>query len=105
MSEVKLVVLYPRPTDVAAFEKDYVKHVALLHDRAGIPAEIQPYTVTRFAPGPDGPAPYHLMFTMPFPSAEALAEAMASPGMQEVAGDAGRISTGGPPVILVGQDA
>jgi hypothetical protein len=42
------------------------------------------------------------MFTMPFPSAEALQQAMATPGMQEVGADASRISTGGAPVILVG---
>jgi len=44
------------------------------------------------------------MFTMPFDSQEALNAAMASPGMQEVAADANRISTGGAPVILVGRD-
>ena len=44
------------------------------------------------------------MFTMPFPSAEALQEAMLSPAMQEVAADALRISSGGPPVILVGAE-
>jgi hypothetical protein len=42
------------------------------------------------------------MFAMPFPSAEALHQAMASKEMQEVVADAGRISTGGAPVILVG---
>ena len=41
---------------------------------------------------------------MLFPSQEALQQAMGSPGMQEVAADAARISTGGAPVVLVGSD-
>lgn len=40
---------------------------------------------------------------MPFESAEALEQAMSSSGMQEVAADANRISTGGAPTILIGQ--
>ena len=39
---------------------------------------------------------------MPFESQEALDATMASIGMQEVAADAHRISTGGAPTILVG---
>jgi hypothetical protein len=42
------------------------------------------------------------MFTMPFESPEALQSAMASVGMQEVAADANRISTGGLPTVLIG---
>jgi hypothetical protein len=41
---------------------------------------------------------------MPFPSAEALQQAMGSREMQEVAADAARISSGGPPVVLVGSN-
>ena len=44
----------------------------------------------------------HVLFAMQFPSAEALRPAMGSSEMQEVAADAGRISTGGAPVMLVG---
>jgi hypothetical protein len=42
------------------------------------------------------------MFTMPFESPEALQSAMKSAGMQEVAADANRISTGGLPTVLIG---
>mgnify|MGYP000105796470 CR=1 FL=1 len=99
---VNLVVLYPQPTDIAAFESDYEGHLALWHEKAGIPKDQTPYTILRFAPGPDGPAPYYQMVTMPFPSAEALEEAMSTPLMEELGADAVRISTGGPPLILVG---
>ncbi|WP_445383058.1 EthD family reductase [Robiginitalea sp. IMCC43444] len=99
---MKLIVLYPQPTDVEAFKKAYDAHIALLHDKTGIPPDQKPYTLTRFVPGPAGDPPYFQMFTMPFESAEALNETMTSAGMQEVAADANRISTGGAPLILIG---
>lgn len=102
MSEVKLTVLYPYPSDAEQFEDEYRAHLRLLHEKANIPADARPYTVTKFHPTPEGHPPYYQMFSLPFPSAEALQAAMGSPDMQEVAADAVRISTGGPPVILVG---
>mgnify|MGYP000120537473 CR=1 FL=1 len=102
---VVLTVLYPQPTDARAFDAAYTAHEALLRANANIPEGQTPYTITRFAAGPEGPAPYYQMFQLPFPSADALQQGMASPAMQEVAADAVRISTGGPPVILVGAPA
>ncbi len=98
-----VVVLYPHPADAARFEDDYVAHTALLHEKTGIPADIKPYTATRFLPNPDGSSPaFYRMFLMPFETMEDLQGAMSSPGMQEVAADAFRISSGGAPVIMVG---
>jgi uncharacterized protein (TIGR02118 family) len=104
MAEVKLMVLYPAPTDVQQFESDYAAHLSFFHHKMNIPDDARPYTVTKFHSGPDNAAPYYQMFSMPFPSMEALQQAISSPEMQEVAGDAARISTGGSPVILVGSD-
>ncbi|MCX2745584.1 EthD family reductase [Mangrovivirga sp. M17] len=100
---MNLIVLYPQPTDVEKFESDYTDHLELLHEKTGIPNEEKPYTVTKFLPGPGGNPPYYKMFVMPFDSADALEQALASQGMQEVAADANRISTGGAPTILIGQ--
>ena len=105
MSGPVLYALYPQPTDAARFEADYQAHIALFHEKTGIPVEAAPNTVTKFAPGPEGPAPFYQMFAMPFPSAEALEQALADPGFQEVAADAVRISSGGAPLILVGAAA
>ena len=55
---------------------------------------------------PDEPVPsptFTLVETYSFDSLEALNEAMSSSGMQEVAADANRISTGGAPTILIGK--
>lgn len=100
---MNLTVLYPQPTDVEKFKVDYTAHIALLHEKTGMPLDVKPYTITRFLPGPDGNAPFYQMFTMPFDSPEALNELMSSPGMQIVAADAHRISTGGAPTILIGE--
>lgn len=102
MADVSLIVLYPYPTDVAQFESDYRDHVRLLHLKADIPGDARPYTMTRMVSTSAGDPPFYRMFVMPFPSAEALQAAMSTPAMQEVAADAARISSGGPPVILVG---
>jgi hypothetical protein len=48
------------------------------------------------------PPAFYQLFTMPFESQEALHAAMSSAGMQEVAADATRISTGGALTILIG---
>ncbi len=101
---VKLMVLYPQPTDVAQFDEDYRDHLKLLHEKANIPEDAPlPYTVTKFLPTPEGPAQYYQLFTMTFPSAEALQQARSS--LQEVAADAVRISSGGAPVVLVGSES
>jgi uncharacterized protein (TIGR02118 family) len=105
MAEVKLMVLYPPPQDPAQFDEDYRDHLRLLHRKMKIPEDARPYSVTRFLPTPEGPAPYYQLFTMPFPSAEALQQVMETPEMQAVAADAVRISTGGAPVVLVGQES
>jgi uncharacterized protein (TIGR02118 family) len=98
-----LIVLYPQPKDEKKFESDYATHLILLHEKTGIPKDVKPYTVTKFLEGPAGKPQFYQMFSMPFESPEALHEAMSTSGMQEVAADANRISTGGQPVILVGQ--
>ncbi|GAC16107.1 EthD family reductase [Aliiglaciecola lipolytica] len=105
MSDVKLVVLYPQPTDTEQFEIDYSEHIALLHEKMRIPTDLKPYTVTKFDSEVHNPSPYYQMFSMPFPSAEALQQTLQSAEMQQVADDAIRISTGGAPVILTGSDA
>jgi uncharacterized protein (TIGR02118 family) len=102
MAEVTLHVLYPYPLDTEKFDRDFQAHLDLLHTRMRIPADAPPYRITRFVDLPQGKPAYYQMFAMPFPSAEALHQAMASKEMQEVVADAGRISTGGAPVILVG---
>ena len=97
-----LTVLYPQPTDVQQFEEDYAKHMEFFHEKTGIPSTVKPYTITKFLPTPEGAQKFYQMFSMPFESPEALQAAMSSAGMQEVAADADRISTGGAITVLIG---
>lgn len=102
---ITLKAIYPQPTDAAKFDEDYKAHVKLLHEKTGIPLTERPYTITKFLPSPDGtPAPYYQMFSMPFESMEAFQATMADAGFQEVAADAVRISSGGAPLILAGDE-
>lgn len=105
MSQVKLIVLYPQPTDTTRFDRDYRDHLALLHQKTNMLEDVRPHTVTRMHPTPQGAPAFYQMFTMPFPSAEALQQAMSTPEMQAVAADAARISSGGAPVMLVGSES
>ena len=66
-----------------------------------IPEHAQPYAVVHFLEMPQGKPLYYQMFTMPFPSAQALQQAMSTKEMQDIAEDAARISSGGAPVMLV----
>lgn len=102
---MNLTVLYPQPKDTAQFDSDYAAHLRLLHEKMGLPPDARPYSVTKFLPGPEGPPPYYQMFRMPFETAEGLEAALASEGMQEVAADAHRISSGGAPTILIGKES
>ena len=101
---VKLIVLYPLPADVEKFDSDYQAHLQLTHEKMGIPVDVKPYTVTKLSPLQEGSPHFYLMFALPFASVEELQAALATPPMQEVGADAHRISTGGPPVIMIGSE-
>ncbi len=104
MSQVKLMVLYPQPTDVKQFEKDYQAHLELFHNKMNIPNNVRDYEVIKMHDSPAGPSPFYQMFSFTFPSKDALEHSLATEEMQAVAADANRISSGGPPVILIGHD-
>ena len=101
---LQLMVLYPQPADVQLFEADYINHTALLHEKMNIPLEAKPYTTIKFFNTPTGPAPFYRLFSMPFESLGILQAVMSSPAMQEVSADATRISTGGPIVVMIGDE-
>ncbi len=101
MSELKLVVLYPQPTDAEAFESEYENHKELMAQH--MPG-FSDYSVTRMLPNLDGsPAPYYMMAVVTYPDSDALKAAMSNPDARLVGKDAMRISTGGTPIILSGK--
>ena len=100
MSEVKLVVLYPPPTDAEAFDRAYAQeHAPMVNEKV---PNVTRWTASKVLGTPTGDAPpYHLVAELYFPSVEALQEAFGTEGGQQTAEHASSISTGGPPVLLV----
>src|ERR1700722_10433251 len=97
----KLIVLYPSPTDVTAFERKYIdEHAPMVLD--GIPG-LKKFVAAHVLGSPAGAAPYHRVAELYFESAESLQAAMASPGGQAVVAHAMEISTGGAPVVLIAE--
>ena len=102
MAEIKVIVMYPRPTDVDAFEKVYrEEHVPLAVEKI---KGITKFAATKVVGTPDGSPPsFHRIAELYFPSMQALQESVASPGTQEAVAHAFKISTGGPPTVLVAE--
>ncbi len=105
MSDAKLIALYPHPTDIDKFNRDYENHLKLLHESMQLPESIKPYSVARFVETPLGKPVYYQMFTFTFPSLEAMNQGLTSPAMLALAEDANRISSGGAPIFVFGVEA
>ena len=102
MAEVKLVVIYPRPKDVDAFEKIYqTELVPLAVARPGGKTKI---VATKILDSSQGLAPFHRIAEVYFPSMQALEACAASEGGKETLAKAARISTGGTPIFLVAEE-
>ena len=89
----KLIVLYKKPADAAAFDAYYFgKHVPLAKTIPGLRA----YEVNAGPIGtPQGPSALHLIATLTFDSMEAIGAAFASPPGQAAAADLANFAQAG----------
>lgn len=102
MADVKLVVIYPRPKDVDAFEKIYQsEHVPLAVAKLIGKSKI---VATKILDSPQGIPPFHRIAEVYFPSMQALKACAASEGGKETLANAAKISTGGTPIFLVAEE-
>jgi uncharacterized protein (TIGR02118 family) len=102
MPNVKLIVMYPRPKDVAAFEKTYAnEHVPLAVAKLEGKTKI---VATKVLASPQGAPPYYRIAEVYFPSMAALEACAASENGKQVLAHAVSISSGGPPVFLVAEE-
>lgn len=102
MATVKLVVMYPRPTDVAAFEKVYQnEHVPLAVAKLAGKTKI---VATKIVGSPQGTPPFYRIAEVYFPSTQALEACAASEGGKEALAHAVKISSGGAPIFLVADE-
>ena len=100
----KLVVMYPPPKDVDAFERAYLDvHMPMaapVFKGGGATKAV----LTKAGPGPGGAPAFHRMIEIHFPSMEALLACATSKGGQQAVAHAHEISTGGAPVVLVAEE-
>jgi uncharacterized protein (TIGR02118 family) len=102
MAGVKLVVMYPRPKDVDAFEKVYqTEHVPMAVEKLAGKTKL---VATKVNGSAQGTPPFYRIAEVHFPSMEALQTCAASQGGQETIGHAVKISSGGPPVIMIAEE-
>ncbi len=104
MAGAKIVVLYPAPRDISAFERAY------LNDHAPMVTPQNFKGMTRFVASkivgtPDGSAPpFHRIAELHFPSMAALQTAAGSASAQQAVAHAVSISSGGKPLFLVAEE-
>lgn len=102
MAGVKMVVLYPPPTDVKVFEKRYKEeHIPLAVKKLTGKTKI---VATKITNSPQGVPSFHRIAEVHFPSMEALQACASSEGGKETVAHAQAISTGGPPTILIAEE-
>ncbi len=103
MAGAKLVVIYPRPADVDAFERAYTQeHVPLAVEKM---KGMTKFVATRVVGSPGGGTPpFYRIAELHFPSMAALNEAASSVEAQEAVAHAVSISTGGEPIFLVAEE-
>ena len=99
---VKLVVIYPRPDDIEAFETVYNRdHVPMAVAKLAGKTKI---VASKIVGSPQGTPPFHRIAEIHFPSMEALQACAASDGGKQTIANAVAISSGGAPIFLVAEE-
>ena len=99
---VKLLVMYPRPRDVDAFENNYNhQHVPMAVEKLAGKTKI---VASKIGGSPQGTPPFHGIAEIHFPSMEALQACAASDGGKQTIANAVAISSGGAPVFLIAEE-
>jgi uncharacterized protein (TIGR02118 family) len=102
MANVKLVVMYPRPKDVDAFEKIYQnEHVPLAVAKLEGKTKI---VATKVLASPQGTPPFYRIAEIHFGSMADLEACAASAGGKQALAHAVTISSGGPPIFLIAEE-
>jgi len=96
---VKIVVIYPRPQDVDAFEQVYHdEHLPLVEEKL---KGITRFVATKVLSSPQGKVTAYRIAEVYFSTMDYLTRIVESDGGKEVVEHATKISTGGPPIMLV----
>jgi uncharacterized protein (TIGR02118 family) len=99
MNSAKLIVAYPQPLDIDVFEKLYMEeHVPLAIAKLEGKTRI---VATKVLASAQGTPQFYRVAEIHFPSMKVLEECAASAGGKETLANAVKISSGGPPVIMI----
>ena len=99
---VKLMVIYPHPNDIEAFETVYNRdHVPVAVAKLAGKTKI---VASKIVGSPQGAPPFHRIAEIHFPSMEALRACATSDGGKQTIANAVAISSGGAPVFLVAEE-
>jgi uncharacterized protein (TIGR02118 family) len=99
---IKLIVAYPRPTNIDVFEQVYQQeHVPLAMRKLDGKTKL---VSAKILASPQGAPPYYRIAEIHFPSMAALEACAASAGGKETLEHATKISSGGPPVIMIAEE-
>ena len=99
---VKLVVIYPRPDDIEAFETVYNRdHVPMAVAKLAGKTKI---VASKIVGSPQGTPAFHRITEIHFPSMEALQACAASDGGKQTIANAVAISSGGAPIFMVAEE-
>jgi uncharacterized protein (TIGR02118 family) len=102
MAGAKLIVIYPRPTDLETFERVYRnQHVPMAVEKLAGKTKI---VSSKVAGSPQGEPPFHRIAEIHFPTIEALQACAASDGGKQTIANAVAISSGGAPIFLVAEE-
>ena len=102
MAGAKLIVIYPRPVDVEAFDKVYgEEHVPMAVEKLAGKTKI---VATKIIASPQGEAPFHVIVEVHFPTLESLQACAASEGGKQTLAHAVSISSGGSPIFLIAEE-
>jgi uncharacterized protein (TIGR02118 family) len=99
---VKLIVMYPPPKDVQAFENIYKsEHAPLAVEKLAGKTRM---VATKVLGSPSGKPAFHRIAEVHFPSMQALEACAASDGGKQTLANAVSISSGGAPMFLVAEE-
>lgn len=99
---VKLVVIYPRPKDIEAFETLYNREQAPMTAYT-LPGKTM-IVATKVLGTPLGAPPFHRIVEIHFPSLEALRGCATSKAWKQILTHALVISSGGKPTVLIAEE-
>jgi uncharacterized protein (TIGR02118 family) len=99
MGSAKVVVIYPRPADEHAFEKEYRDvHMPLVEQKL---KGMTRFVATKVVHSPQGNVAAYRLAEVHFSSMAELNNSLESEGGKQVVEHAKKISTGGPPLLLI----